>query len=265
MLKKSVSAVVVSFSLVVGGCAGVDNVSDATNLINGKLKAATDAVNDWVGPLSNGGTGAKGGNSDWKPISERVGRTSITETKLDDIFSEHPYNENVSLSRQYPRVALTINTVPDHHDDTIYVTMNDKLTLEEYEKVAGCWDLTATVWENSNNSEVVDFGWCYPDDQDATIHGRLVGNWITSASIDISLGGRDTGRDTGRKRTTGPLPPAMAFPNDLAHKKFLSGLDVGGMNTYDRLMIGSIMDQMGFDYTIDEDKRFWIVRFEEAK
>jgi len=253
MIKKTIFSGIIGFMFVATGCAGVNNVSDATSLINNKLRSATDAVNGWVGPLS------RSGNSDWKRISERVDYTNINETKLNGLFSKNPYDEKIDPEFSYPRVALTVHDVPDNHDDIYPIGMpgrTKKLTIDEYEEIAGCWDLSATVWENSTDSETIDFGWCYPDDQDGTIHGRLVYNWVSFSGLSGPKGGH-----TGLERTTGPLPPRTKFPDNLAHKKFLGDMD----QRYNTIMLGSIMDTMGFDYTITEDKRFWVVRFDQAR
>jgi len=253
--RKTFSTSVLGLALAISsGCAGVNSVSDATNLINSKLKSATDAVNNQVGSI----TGKS--DNDWRKISERTDYTNINDTKIFGIFRENPFKEEIAPQLSYPRVALIVHSVPKNHNNNYLISVpglnKQKMTIEEYEEVAGCWNLSATVWENSNNSEVIDFGWCYPDDMNGSVYGKFVNNWKNM----ISLAGPEGGH-TGRDRTTGPLPPKDSFPDNLAHRKFLS--DLGG--TYDILMLGSIMDAMSFDYTINDDKRFWVVRFDQAQ
>lgn len=232
------------FIFSLSGCAG-NNLQDS---INNSISSVTKSINDAVGPVNQ----SKLASAEY---------TRLEDTRLDGIFLNAPFDESQLAKEQYPRVALTVNSLHPRHDDSPSFLLPLNSTTRDREKeFGGCYSLTAKVWDSEIKRDTVDFRWCYPYDQYGKITYMTLSSWLSFNYLDTRSGWKDT----GRVRTEGPFPPKESFPSDLAHVQLI-GEPSSIATTINGLMLGSIMNRMGFDYTISEDKRFWVKGFKEAR
>lgn len=192
---------------------------------------------------------------DNSPPPEAWSGLSFKDTALYGLYYKYPYDENLPFEQQFPRVALTVLDAPP--------TQSDKSSLF---RTKSCWKLRAKIWSSRTSSQDVEaFHWCTPRD----IAGELP---LEGADIWFSIGqpSKDICKtcfkyeNTGNLRTEGPVPPRTSIPFDLRHQKFWqsSGFGIRQMNG---LMLASLLYHMGFDWSVVDDRRVWVVEFIQAR
>lgn len=178
------------------------------------------------------------------PIKE-TNYITIKDTKLNNIF------EN-KQDGTYPRVAVTVVNAPIFHAEGFAMWNN----THKY----GCYDLKATLWQSKTESETIDgFKLCSPDDVVYDVPMEEIQFWGSFTTI---YGSTYYEESSGKKRTTGPLVPETPIPQDIKHKTYF--FKEFQSTSYDTLMMGSVLYNMGFDWTDIKDKRVWFVEFEDA-
>jgi hypothetical protein len=173
---------------------------------------------------------------------------SFKDTELYGLFIKHPYNTTISFERQFPRVALIVLDAPRNHSKDSGVS-----------KHKACWRLRARLWQRRDQSKDIEsFHWCTPYDiaTDVPLSGAY--EWF---AVDASKTGFE---NTGNQRTSGPVPPISAMPSDLRHQKFWQS-EKFGPHTMDGVMVLSLLYHMGFDWSVLEDRRAWVVEFSQAR
>jgi hypothetical protein len=212
--------------------------------------------NDLGGALSNAGNSL--GNAINKSVDNKKGGAShktkfesgLKGTLLDELFIDTPYDKNIDGEKQWPRVALTVHDEPTFHTK---LKPSDSSDIEK-----GCWKLSAVIWQDQKTSKNVEpFEWCTPDHVAYGVAMSSASMWF-SWSADLSYN-----KTTGPKRTNGPIPPSMPIPSDVRHKRYLKN-DHMSAQYYDGLMMISVLYQMGVDWSVVQDKRVWVVKFDNA-
>ncbi|WP_267847781.1 hypothetical protein [Robbsia betulipollinis] len=204
-----------------GGIAGVLTNTDAKiksgiDQLSHRISRSTDYGSSWYVPVSGG-------------------------TEIKNIFDDGMVR-GMRTTKQWPRVALEVN---------------------DWGEQQHCWTYTATIWANAKTNHVERFRLC--DDQPITNHNDVTGDTNTGANATALVAtGISTDMlmayvlpgvpNTGKDRTTGPLPPSSQF---------------GAAAFSDMRMTakwGLQLDMLGFltKYKANTDPRFWIVRFDQA-
>jgi len=187
----------------------------------------------------------------------------IKGTILDNIFVDHTYDENIPFHKQYPRVALTVLSSPEFHAEMPFASSSST----NYK--SGCYEVKAKVWHSPDQStDIEKVVWCSPDNIATGIPLRGAIQWWSGTTIlhaKLAKYGTNIGPvSTGKKRTEGPIPPDAPIPDDIVHQKYYSASMLSA-NTYDGMMVASMLYQMGFDWSYQEDRRVWIVKFNDAQ
>lgn len=171
---------------------------------------------------------------------------SIKDTALHGLFSS-PNN-----SETFPRVAITVLESPPFHAEMLPMGRN-----EQHER--GCFKLSAVLWRTEKDREdVPEFLWCSHRDIAYGVPMSDVSRWGSYPLMPTSPFEKG---NTGRNRTDGPGVPETAIPNDLRHQTYFGG---SMYRSYNLFMIGSVLYEMGFDWTYNRDKRVWFAKFNEA-
>jgi len=152
-----------------------------------------------------------------------------------------PYDNNIDWSKNYPRVAVTVIKVPEGHA-SLSGSFNKSMD----------YLLQARVWTDKNTYyDTETFSWNFQEDQ--LYNFPLTDFWRWEGSF--------VSNSTGIKRTKGPAQPSHAFPNDRKHTKFFKHKY---SPTVDYKMMCSLAYIAGIEPN-SHDRRFWIVKFLEAK
>ena len=173
---------------------------------------------------------------------------SFKDTELYGLFIKHPYDTRLSFEQQFPRVALVVLDAPRNHTKPYGLSMH-----------RACWKLRAKLWRRRDQSKDIEtFHWCSPHDIATDVPLSGGNQWFL---VDSAKGQFE---NTGNQRTPGPVPPFSAVPLDLRHQKFWQS-ERFGPHTMDGVMLLSLLYHMGFDWSILEDRRVWVVEFAQAR
>jgi hypothetical protein len=222
----------------------------------------------------------------------------VKDTILYRLFDKYPYDTKQPFAVQYPRVALTIVSVPPNHAEREQQEFGGGFIPGD-----GCFTLQARVWSSAKASQDVGpFQWCSPQDlpKDFQPQNRVLitpcdgcspqyvsKNEPTGSALAAQRGVRNRllytagvsgalfanyldhsralavgGDTTGTRRTDGPVPPDLCIPTDPAHNRYYAS-NTGGfdMTTNDGGMVLLMFDAMDLDLNNPSDRRVWIVRF----
>lgn len=220
-------------------------------------------LNDIIDSAQKGLDTALGSIQGVAPGSNGGINQGIKGTMLDNIFVDHTYDEDIPFHKQFPRVALTILSSPEFHAEMpAYAPSSTNYK-------SGCYEVKAKIWHSSEQStDIEKVVWCSPDNIATGIPLRGAIQWWSGTTIlhaKLAKYEKNNGPvSTGKKRTEGPIPPDAPIPDDIVHQKYYSASMLSA-NTYDGMMVASILYQMGFDWSYQEDRRVWIVKFNGAK
>lgn len=178
------------------------------------------------------------------------GATSITQTPLYHLFTDHPYNTQASFNHQFPRVALTVTALP----------AQPTMIWGVYQTHGGtppnqCTTLSAKIWYSATSSaDVPPFEECFPGNhpqyQGTPLHG--IGDWAEQTEFYLAAE-----ESTGNVRTAGPVPPDHPFPQGSQYQALYGNVDVDAQNVFGATMALVFLD-MGFDLTVAQDRRAWV-------
>jgi hypothetical protein len=173
---------------------------------------------------------------------------SFKDTELYGIFLKYPYDTRLSFEQQFPRVALFVLDAPRNHTKPYGVSTHK-----------ACWKLRAKLWRRRDQSKDIEsFHWCSPNDIATDVPLSGAAYWFSGGIPGFAF------ENTGNQRAPGPVPPFSAVPTDLRHQKFWQSA-VFGPHTMDGVMLLSLLYHMGFDWSILEDRRVWVVEFAQAR
>lgn len=184
-------------------------------------------------------------------------KKSELPTQLNNIFDNHPFNNAVPFSSQYPRVAFTVLSSPSGQNENVAFYLSDISRMPK-----SCWKLQAKIWTDSKKSEEVPpFEACVPNIMPTQVPLRTYFDWWYNVSL---LGKKPIpGDTTGIERTLGPIPPDTPFPGGVKYLAYYrSGLSVPGPadNSAEGILWASIFFKMGF-YPNYDDRRIWVARY----
>jgi len=226
--------------LCLSGCATVqqektpsgDGKSIGTSII-GALNSSINAINSG---LKNVNASQTAQNSSAQTQTQTPApapapaRTHLRDTELKDIISK-------SKSADWPRIALTINTLPNGFYD--YGPQIGRGFSENY-----CINISITVWFDQKKSKSFDRMDFCGDDIVSDVPFYQVKHWgMTQKAFSGT---------TGSQRTTGPNPPELPFPNLPGNEGVLSHAGA--------YYLGSIMMVVGYNWREIFDARFWVVK-----
>jgi len=234
MTCKSLRALLLGTAItVIGGCAATEELWESS-------KKAWSEGQRQAQENRNGGAQSSTSGGPASPGYKR-----LIDTELNNVFASAPY-ESADPASSWPRVALRVLSSPASHKK------NAQFLLAGED---ACYDLTATLWQAPGRSDEHSFRWCYRNDVVYDVAFREV---FSRATRPILFDAYFSENNTGKKRTTGPNPPKTIMPDDVRHKSFV---DYSGLNI-NQVMVGSLMFQMGYDWTSDPDHRLWFIRFD---
>lgn len=222
-------------AVVLSGCAN-PQLAESMQTLQSSMQTAVQSISNQV-----------------TRTTESSGKTpSVKDTQLAGIFQQHPYDTTVDFKKQFPRVALKVTQSPPQK---VRQTLEGVIYLRNNVLPEGCWTVEGTLWRSRNKSEpVAPFYLCSPRDMAYDIPLRDGKDWFSSTPIFAA-----TQETTGTRRTTGPVPPSHPLPQDLKHKKYYGSDFLGSLQG---LMMISLLYQMGFDWSVHEDRRVWFTQFD---
>lgn len=137
----------------------------------------------------------------------------------------------------YPRVAITIT---DYSDRIVSRGMNPTSAVAPND----CLIMDIVLWRSPSKSEPFkDIVYCGADGMKGFVRGMFNGNFYMATTTE---------RNTGSRRTTGPLPPANLYPRQVEDTRLLDGPGY--------VLLGNVLMAMGFDFTYSGDQgRVWVV------
>lgn len=143
----------------------------------------------------------------------------------------------------WPRVALTIHKLPADAYAPPRTQMMGGSIPPTY-----CMSVSAVVWTDAKTSRTI------PEEQfcpSAHIQKRWVG--YTKGEFLLWSGTPAQGTSTGAKRTTGPTPPRLLFPEGAKYGNF--------PNSNASWLFQGLLASMGFDISVSpgQDRRVWVV------
>ena len=195
--------------------------------LNSFLKGVGNSINSAAAQIQSG---AKTGNQ--VDHVETTTRKRLNDTGLKGIF-------NAASSVEWPRLAVTINTLPKWFYYMPPSGMPGKYSPSD------CINISITAWQNKKTSKTYDnIDFCGDDIISETPFADVGLTWK-------SFGMASTTSNTGGMRTRGPLPPQRLFPNK-------PGLDMFFHLNGD-YYVGSIMATLGYNWKEPQDFRFWVV------
>jgi len=178
--------------------------------------------------------------------TNNVSYQRLTDTDLNNIFERSPYRKGEAKS-SYHRVAITVLRSPPKN------TPSPSLMGP---KDNPCYDYELVKWSDAKTSKKYDLKWCFKND---TVYEIAHRDSMNTKPILLELDSYWDKINTGRKRTVGPNMPETIMPNDIKHKSFL----YGGLGVHE-VFVGSLMFQMGYDWSYTKDRRFWFVKFNDV-
>ncbi len=168
------------------------------------------------------------------------------------------FDENVSLSKQFPHVAITIVKSPP-------------LWADNTMACRGCWKLKAVVWTDAKHSKNVGpFDWCLPEDEEIEL-----GAMAHMTAPEPGLVDKLNNYTTGITRTSGPQPPNTWIPTDRQTRELFmkaqsnshAHYTLSDSEAYASSAIGTMFanlrHQMGADLENKWDMRVWIVKIDQ--
>ncbi len=235
-----ISTVIVA---VLTGCA-----SQQTGQTQSSSPGVLDQVGQSVQDFGNRVAAAAHGPA--TPVTTQNTGPTIESTPLFRIFAKAEYDTTKKLAVQFPRVALRVLTVPPAHN-----------ALWQLQNASGCWTLSATLWKTRTASTPVGpFTICVPRDMPNEIGLGKVLDWAGKAGFHSV-----SDETTGNKRTDGPVPPSTPIPKDVGHQHFWAPEGQMVPAKMDAAMFGAVLAKMNFDWSVDADRRVWIVQFDPAE
>lgn len=157
--------------------------------------------------------------------------TRLRDTKLADVFNRDAGKGG------FPRVAITIT---DFSDRIVSRGMNPTSPVAPND----CLYFDAVLWHTSAKSETFkDLVYCASDGLKTFMKGSFNGNFYIASTTE---------KNTGSRRTTGPLPPANLYPRTAEEDELMDGPGYS--------LLGNVLMAMGFDFTYAGDQgRVWVV------
>lgn len=175
-----------------------------------------------------------------QPIGAGVGMTApdgterkrIHDTPLHDIF-----NSDAAINADYPHVAITIT---DYSDRIVSRGMNPMSAVQRND----CLFFKATLWRSNEKSEQFDhLAYCADEGIKGFLKGAFSGGFRYGSTVNAN---------TGQRRTTGPLSPAIIYPRGSEDDRILDGPGYA--------LLGNLLMKMGFDFTYGGNiGRVWVV------
>jgi hypothetical protein len=176
----------------------------------------------------------------------------IDSTPLNGIFSSRPYDTSQPFGVQYPRVALTILTAPPDAAENWAAAQHFGQAVEP-----SCFSLSAVIWTSARASQTVPpFNACFPNNDPRSQGIPLSGmsDWTQTTGFYSVIGNEST----GTRRTNGPIPPALPVPTSPIYQRFYGGYPTLESSSIAGGMFATLLLQMGFDWSISQDRRVWI-------
>lgn len=168
------------------------------------------------------------------PIKTADGRPMrrLKDTALADVF-----NRESGPDSTYPRVAITIT---DYSDRIVSRGMNPTSSVAPND----CLMMDITLWHSPTKFEPFKgVAYCAADGMRGFGRGMFNGNFYMATT---------TAKNTGSRRTAGPLPPANLYPRQVEDTQVLDGPGYA--------LLGNVLMALGFDFTYSGDQgRAWVV------
>lgn len=178
-----------------------------------------------VGNATGVGTPAPTQTADGRPLRR------LHDTPLAGIFQRE------GGEGSYPRVAITIS---DYSDRIVGRGMNPTSAVAPND----CLVMDIMLWRSPTKSEPFkNVAYCAADGMKGFVRGMFNGNFYMATTTE---------RNTGSRRTTGPVPPANLYPRQIEDTRLLDGPGYA--------LLGNVLMAMGFDFTYSGDQgRAWVV------
>jgi hypothetical protein len=235
--------------VLVCGCQPGQSPSDMMSTLGATLPSSLQTA--FVGTP---GVSRPDSSSDPSTTNGANGANGIETTPLFGIFSEKPSNTSIPFNRQYPRVALTIVTVPPNAGQNW-----SQLRYLGGNVTRACFSLTAVLWTSRKHSEhIPPFSACFPDAGSKYANIPMAGMTDWSQRAGFFAVGVD--ESTGNRRSDGPVPPSLPVPTSPSYQAFYGGYPTLNAGTMTGGMFATLLLKMGFDWSVAEDRRVWLTR-----
>lgn len=142
----------------------------------------------------------------------------------------------------WPRVALSITKLPPNAYLQWSPQSTESINLGNY-----CMSVSAVVWTDAKTSRKID--------EESFCANQAPARWVGSTAGDFLLwsGTSARGPNTGERRTNGPTPPRLAFPQGSKYSEF--------PRSHGHWIMDALFATMKYDITVSpgQDRRVWIV------